>query len=118
MFGKMKKMFKDEEGTGILAGLGGAVGGAILGCVPGSIGTALLALVPGVGWNLCCPQCLGVAALGGGCAGALGGVLGGLCGGLIDYAAIGAASIVTTASACFGSVASCINFIPSLMGGK
>ena len=105
MFGKMKKMLKDEEGTGILAGLGGAIAG----CLPGGISTAICGPC-----NLCCPQCLYVAVGGG----ALGGALGGLCGVLLDYITTGAVCIGTTMSACFGSVASCINCIPSLMGGK
>ena len=106
MFGKMKKMLKDEEGTGILAG----VGGAIAGCLPGGIGVALLGPC-----NLCCPPICPAVAV---CGGALGGALGGLGGFLLDYIAMGAACIGTTMSACLGSVGSCINFIPLLMGGK
>ena len=110
MFGKMKKMLKDEEGTGILTGLAGAIAGAIMGCCPGGAG-ALICLP----CTVCCPQwCLCPAGCGAVGVGALGGALGGVGGVLFDYVAC----IGTTMSACFGSVASCINCIPSLMGGK
>ena len=110
MFGKMKKMLKDEEGTGIL----GAIAGAIVGCLPGGSCAAICApCISCCPW--CCLPCPATAAtLGGALCGALGGV-GGV---LFDRVTIGVACIGTTMSACFGSVAACIDCIPSLMGGK
>ena len=109
MFGKMKKMFRDEEGTGILGAVAGVIGGTMCGFIP----TACVSWICG---PLSCWG-LGPGAVVGGLCGMGGGALGGVCGSLLDYLTMGAACIGTTMSACFGSVGSCINFIPSLLGG-
>ena len=111
MFGKMKKMLKDEEGTGILGGVGGTIMGCLSLAVPGTICRVVSGPL-----NMICPPIpiiCGPALLGG----AAGGLLGGVAGTAVDYVMACCTMANTVALSCFGSVASCINFVSSLMGG-
>ena len=123
MFGKMKKMFKDEDAGAILgAATGSGVFGTLAALLGGVCGGAVglfgwvFPCVPPCGW--CCgaiPACtIGGAGLGGTVLGAIcavpGALVGCTFGAWVDHLTI-------MLSACFGSVGSCINFIPSLIGG-
>ena len=132
MFGKMKKMFKDEDAGAILGaasgsllgviwaligslfgGCGGAICGAMLPCGPVGIGPFCTGPLP---WGALCGTVCGGAVAGvlGTCVNCLGG---GIIGIWIDYILGCCTAIPSTIAGCCGVVASCINFVPSLMGG-
>jgi hypothetical protein len=123
MFGRMKKMFRDEEagailgaaGLGSIAGVFSAILGAIVGCCGGTICGCIGPFAP-LSW--CCGS-IPIGCLGGtGCGGVIGGVInacvgccsGGLIGTWIDY-------ILACCTAIPSTITGCCNFIPSLLGG-